>query len=156
MARVKRQPVESNPPGYTEAQGWKVQRVDVESTQLIEIGPTWLGWRGQDIDVAMLAKLPLQDAIAKVTPPGGTPEIAVARLEDVLYERGAVMVRVMPSAGDDKVQVDPATEALAQVNKRSLRQVAVERAMRVQAPRDRDALLSLVNEAMDHGEAPCT
>jgi hypothetical protein len=67
------------------------------------------------------------------------------------------MVRIMPSAGDDLVQVHPAVEALEQVNKRSLRQVAVDRALRVQTPRDRDALVALVNLAMDHGEKPpCT
>jgi hypothetical protein len=159
MARVKREP--SNQGGYSapvpDVAGWTVQRVDVESTGLIEFGPTWPGWLGQDGGMGLLAKLPLKGAIAKVTAPGGTSEEVTYKLETALYERGVIMVRIMPSAGDDLVQVHPAVEALEQVNKRSLRQVAVDRALRVQTPRDRDALVALVNLAMDHGEKPpCT
>lgn len=149
MARqVRKAP--GNRAGYQPPKGWQVERVQVPSTKLFEFGHNWLGWGDEVIDVDFLAGTDYTGCIAKVLPPAGTPESQVAQLETLLYERGAKMVRVLPTEQQERVQVLQQQQAAP---KRSLRQVALDRAARVTNPRDRDALISLVNDAMDQGES---
>lgn len=147
MARQVRKAVTSNRPGY---HAWGIERVEVPSAKLYEFGESWKGWGPQGIDLELFETADLAGCIAKIVPPSGTPESHVVQLENLLYERGAQMVRVMPSSAPEKVQV---VHAKLSEPKRSLRQVALERAERVTAPRDKDALITLVNAAMDVGES---
>lgn len=145
----------SNPPGYNPPEGWSVERVaSDQGAKLFEFGPAWYGWSYPDKLGEPMQGTLISGGIAKLKPPPGTPLSAVDLVERYLYAAGMIAVRVMPSDPDDLVQVEAAAgePVHAPPRKRSLRQVAVERAERVANPRDPAALVVLVNEAMDHGE----
>lgn len=146
----------SNPAGDSSA--WKLTRHPVASSALLEFGPAAPVW-------AMLAngttaqlfgttvKARVKGSIVKMVPPMDTPESHVSELEQLLYKLGARTVRVMPSQPSDKLGVSSEdVETAIDVPQRSLRQVALDRANRVSNPRDREALLALVSQALDVGE----
>lgn len=164
MARTVRRVAGGNPPGdppkqppaeapaAAPATPWRVRRVMVDSRQLLDFGPAWYGWSQTKLEPFTKDGL-VKGAICKVTPPAGTPEEKVLEVETYLRALGARQVRVMPSEPEDKPTVaDPKEPQAASAPARTLRQVVMDRAARMQAPRDRKALEDTLTEAMDHGE----
>jgi len=135
----------SNPSGYS----WKATRHTVQSTALIELKADSAIWI--DVFKGQFSVGVVKGAIVKVTPPVAAAESHVLELEAALKVAGAISVRIMPAQPADKLIAD-ASEKKTTHDARSLRQVALDRAKRVNS-RDPVALAALVNLAMDHAEA---
>ncbi len=138
--------------GRPKADGWrKVSRVELDTAQLIEVGPDHHYWNGN------CGRLePRQGSIVKLIPPPGTDESTVLAMERNFYDGGAVSVKVMPTQEEAVVTIDGEDFDFTGgdlVDERPLRQVALERAARVTNPHDAKALTTLVNWAMDKAEA---
>lgn len=137
--------------------GWrKVQRVEVASAALIEVGPSHLAWKGPDDKAADW--LPVcanmfrtTGAIVKLVAPPGTPEAHVQSIERSFYEGGAISVKLMPVQEEEQIVVEGETFDFK--DERPLRQVVMERAARTTNAYDQAALEKLLTQAMDHAEA---
>ncbi len=135
-------------PRHVKQKKVKVQRVPVESAELIQIDPEHSAWEVQDYEGMC------DGAIVKLVPPPGTAESLVLHLERSLYSRGAKSVKVMPTQEEVKVTVEGEEFDFTEHNdERSLRQVVMERASRVTSSHDQVALEKLLIKAMDHAEA---
>lgn len=143
--------------GRPKGEGWrKVSRVSIESAALIEVPPTHLVWRGPDDKLPVCSNMfRTEGAIVKIVPPPGTPESHVLSLERSFYEGGAKSVKVMPTQEEVRVVIDDDIEFNAPeiTDKRSLRQVALDRVDRTTNAHDQEALRALVTQAMDYAES---
>jgi hypothetical protein len=92
----------------------------------------------------------IRGSIVKLTPPAGLAESHVSMLQTVLHSHGVRAIRRMPSPPDDKVIIASNNSARHR-DARTLRQVVTDRAKHSSSA-DVDALVMLLNEAMDEGE----
>lgn len=140
---VKAKAKEQRPQGYV-----CVERVAVESAQLIEIGPDHHYWNG---DCGTLEHR--NGSIVKLVPPPGTPASSVQAIERSFYEGGALSVKVMPVQEEEQIVVEGETFDFKDYSDdRPLRQVVMERAARTTNAYDQGALETLLTKAMDHAE----
>ena len=135
----------------------KMKRVSVETTELVEVGPTHPAWTdpsNADNGLPIYSRSFSKGAIAKLVPPPGTPESYVISMERSLYAAGAVSVKVMPTQEELRITVEGETfDVDSDDDARTLRQVALERCDWVTNAHDSDALKALVGEAMDYAES---
>ncbi len=156
MARTLKSKATVGPKAVKRRRKWKASRTPVDSTNLIELTPDHPAWRAkvellQAPETAHVAG----GAIVKLTPPPGTSEELVRAYERLYYAGGASTVKVMPAQEEVKITVEGETFDFSEADDgRSLRQVALDRVERTTNSNNLDALRTLVNEAMDHGENP--